>query len=344
MKKKIFSQLWIYFASIVFVSILVTLLCFLGFIFLLTQHSIPASEKPTLSPLFVFAGFSMMVGTGISIFVGRRILQPISELRMNMSKVAKGDFSIRMDEQQKVEEVQQLYKDFNVMVHELSSIETLRNDFVSSVSHEFKTPLATIQGYVQLLQTPDISEEERQIFLQRMIESITQLTQLTDNVLKLNKLENQRIQLEKKEFRLDEQIREVIVFLQPKWEKENLEWHIELENINYTGNEEFLYQVWLNIMDNAIKYNRPNGEIQVRLTQNQEDILLEITDSGVGMNKETQQRIFEKFYQGDTSRQLAGNGLGLSLVKKIVELHDGHIDYSSIEGVGTTAMIRLSKR
>ncbi|NGV93012.1 sensor histidine kinase, partial [Staphylococcus aureus] len=132
--------------------------------------------------------------------------------------VATGDFSIRMDEQQKVAEVQQLYKDFNVMVQELNSIETLRNDFVSSVSHEFKTPLATIQGYVQLLQAPNLSDEERQIFLYRIIESITQLSQLTENILKLNKLENQRIQLEKKEYRLDEQIREVIVFFQPKWE------------------------------------------------------------------------------------------------------------------------------
>ncbi|ELB72236.1 hypothetical protein OM5_01347 [Enterococcus faecium EnGen0050] len=148
MKKKLFSQLWIYFASIVFISILVTLLCFLGFIFLLSRHSISPAEsagKPTLYPLFVFAGFSMVVGTGISIFVGRRILHPISALGTNMSLVATGDFSIRMDEQQKVAEVQQLYKDFNVMVQELNSIETLRNDFVSSVSHEFKTPLATIK-------------------------------------------------------------------------------------------------------------------------------------------------------------------------------------------------------
>lgn len=128
---------------------------------------------------------------------------PISELRTNMSKVATGDFSIQMNEQPKVEEVQQLYKDFNVMVQELSSIETLRNDFVSSVSHEFKTPLATIQGYVQLLQATNISEEDKQVFLQRIIESINQLSQLTENVLKLNKLENQRIQLEKKTFRLD---------------------------------------------------------------------------------------------------------------------------------------------
>ncbi|NGS66312.1 HAMP domain-containing protein, partial [Staphylococcus aureus] len=138
-----------YFASIVFISILVTLLCFLGFIFLLSLHSISPAEsagKPTLYTLFAFAGFSMVVGTGISILVGRRSLHPISALGTNMSLVATGDFSIRMDEQQKVAEVQQLYKDFNVMVQELNSIETLRNDFVSSVSHEFKTPLATIQG------------------------------------------------------------------------------------------------------------------------------------------------------------------------------------------------------
>ncbi|RSL36782.1 HAMP domain-containing sensor histidine kinase [Enterococcus durans] len=341
MKKKLYSQLWIYFASIVFVSILVTLLCFFGFIFLLSHQSISPSERPTLYPLVVFAGFSMIVGTGISIFVGRRILMPISELRTNMSKVATGDFSIQMNEQPKVEEVQQLYKDFNVMVQELSSIETLRNDFVSSVSHEFKTPLATIQGYVQLLQATNISEEDKQVFLQRIIESINQLSQLTENVLKLNKLENQRIQLEKKTFRLDEQIREVIVFLQPKWE--NLRLNIELDSIHYFGNEEFLYQVWLNIMDNAIKYNQTNGQIDIKLIQNATDVYFEVTDSGIGMTEETQKRMFEKFYQGDTSRQMAGNGLGLSLVKKILELHHGTIRYSSIPEVGTTVVIQLKK-
>ncbi|ENZ5664276.1 HAMP domain-containing sensor histidine kinase [Enterococcus hirae] len=293
MKKKLYSQLWIYFASIVFVSILVTLLCFLGFIFLLSHQNVTPSERPTLYPLFVFAFFSMIVGTVISGFVGHRILKPISELRKNMSKVATGDFSIRMEEPPKVAEVQQLYKDFNVMVQELNSIETLRNDFVSSVSHEFKTPLATIQGYVQLLQAPDIPEEEKQ------------------------------------------------VFLQPKWE--GLKLHIDLDTVFYEGNEEFLYQVWLNIMDNAIKYNQPDGKIEIRLTQNATDILLEVTDSGVGMNEETQNRIFEKFYQGDTSRQMAGNGLGLSLVKKILELHEGTIRYNSIPEVGTTAVISLKK-
>ncbi|EOF57010.1 two-component system sensor histidine kinase [Enterococcus hirae EnGen0127] len=341
MKKKLYSQLWIYFASIVFVSILVTLLCFLGFIFLLSHQNVTPSERPTLYPLFVFAFFSMIVGTVISGFVGHRILKPISELRKNMSKVATGDFSIRMEEPPKVAEVQQLYKDFNVMVQELNSIETLRNDFVSSVSHEFKTPLATIQGYVQLLQAPDIPEEEKQVFLQRLIENITQLSQLTENILKLNKLENQSVKIEKHKFRLDEQIREVIVFLQPKWE--GLKSHIDLDTVFYEGNEEFLYQVWLNIMDNAIKYNQPDGKIEIRLTQNATDILLEVTDSGVGMNEETQNRIFEKFYQGDTSRQMAGNGLGLSLVKKILELHEGTIRYNSIPEVGTTAVISLKK-
>ena len=342
MKKKIFSQLWIYFALIVFLSILVTLACFVGLVYLLAnQRSWTPTERPTLYPIMVLAGFSAVVGTGISAFVGRGILYPISELRKNMSQVAKGDFTIQMNEQQKVAEVQQLYQDFNVMVQELNSIETLRNDFVSNVSHEFKTPLSTIQGYVQLLQNPDLSGEERQVFLQRIIEGITQLSQLTENVLKLNKLENQHTLMEKKEFRLDEQIREVILFLQPKWEKEQLQLDIQLEKVKYFGNEELLYQVWLNIMDNAIKYNLPTGKISVKLAQTKEEVVLEVTDSGIGMNEGTVTKIFDKFYQGDTSHQNAGNGLGLSLVKKILELHQGRIDYSSIENVGTTVMIRL---
>jgi two-component system OmpR family sensor kinase len=255
MKKKIYSQLWIYFSSIVFLTILVTIACLTGIIYVMTRSDTwQPSHEPPLVPLFIFAGFSIIVGTGTSVFVGHRILQPIVELRKSMREVANGDFSIQLDEEnQKVAEVQQLYADFNTMVQKLNSIELLRDDFVSNVSHEFKTPLATIQGYLQLLQKSDLSETERQVFLQRMLDGMGQLSQLTENTLKLNKLENQGGIFEKKVFRIDEQIREVLLFLQPKWEKEELELDLDLEKIEFCGDEELLYQVWLNIVDNAIK-------------------------------------------------------------------------------------------
>jgi two-component system OmpR family sensor kinase len=344
MKKKIYSQLWIYFSSIVFLTILVTIACLTGIIYLMTHSETwqPSHELP-IYPLLIFAGFSMIVGTGTSIFVGHRILQPIVELRKNMREVADGDFSIQLDENQKIAEVQQLYADFNTMVQKLNSIELLRNDFVSNVSHEFKTPLATIQGYLQLLQKSDLSETERQVYLQRMLDGMIQLSQLTENTLKLNKLENQEGIFEKKVFRLDEQIREVLLFLQPKWEKEEIELDLDLEKIEFCGDEELLYQVWLNIMDNAIKYNRRNGKISVRLIQKNHRVLIEVTDTGIGMHPETMERIFDKFYQGDTSHKTKGNGLGLSLVKKIVELHEGKITYNSLLDVGTTVVIILKE-
>ena len=258
-----------------------------------------------------------------------------------MSKVSKGDFTVQLDEQQQMEDVEELYHDFNVMVKELSSIETLRNDFVSTVSHEFKTPIATIKGYVQLLQNEELSKEERQIYLERMLDGTHQLTHLTDNILKLSKLENQGIGLDFQYFRLDEQIREVSLFLQPKWEQLNLSLDLDLPWTEYYGNEEFLYQVWLNLMDNAIKYSRKNSNIRVYLKNDNAGQTIMISDEGIGMTEDVADRIFDKFYQSDTSRKTKGNGLGLALAKQIIELHHGTIKVNSSPNKGSNFKIFL---
>lgn len=342
MKKTVHSRLWIYFACIVFCLIVLTAFCLSLVVLLLNSLGWwnPDTRNPLMS-IIILTGFSTLVGTGVAGFVGHRILQPIAHLRKNMRRVAEGDFSLQLEEQQRIEEVGQLYHDFNIMVKELNSIETLRNDFVSNVSHEFKTPLATIRGYVQLLQDPALPKAQRKEFLKRILEGTKQLSQLTENILKLSKLENQGLRMERAPFRLDEQIREVILFLQPQWEQNGLELDIELANITFWGSEELLYQVWLNLIDNAIKYNRPGGVIKVQLTQEQERVFLEVVDTGIGMSKDTQLRLFDKFFQGDTSRKAAGNGLGLVLAKKITELHGGQIAFNSREGSGTTFIIAL---
>lgn len=250
MRKKLFSQLWMYFVAITFLMMVVVLAVFVGLLFIVNHYQLLAPEKEGhLFPFYFIIFLSLVIGATLSFFVGKRILLPIGNLRQAMSKVSKGDFTVQLDEQQQMEDVEELYHDFNVMVKELSSIETLRNDFVSTVSHEFKTPIATIKGYVQLLQNEELSKEERQIYLERMLDGTHQLTHLTDNILKLSKLENQGIGLDFQYFRLDEQIREVILFLQPKWEQLNLSLDLDLPWTEYYGNEEFLYQVWLNLMD-----------------------------------------------------------------------------------------------
>lgn len=342
MRKRVFSQLWMYFVAITFLMMVVVLAVFVVLLFFSSHFNLLTPGQDThFFPLGVILFFSLVLGLALSFFVGKRILQPIGDLRQAMSKVAKGDFSTQLDANHQMEDVAELYHDFNVMVKELSSIETLRNDFVSTISHEFKTPIATIKGYVQLLQNESLSDEERQVYLERMLDGTQQLTHLTDNILKLSKLENQGMGLDFKAFRLDEQIREVILFLQPKWEQLNLALDLDLTRTNYYGNEEFLYQVWLNLMDNAIKYSPPDSSIQVRLTSSEAGQLITISDEGIGMSADVAERIFDKFYQNDTSRKTKGNGLGLALAKQIVELHHGSIEVNSSLNNGSSFNVFL---
>lgn len=346
MRKKLHSQLWIYFATIIFLMMILVLAIFVSLLFLINHFELLAPEKENHILPFAFIIFlSSVIGLVISFFVGKRILQPIGDLRQAMSEVAKGDFSIQLkDTEPKLEDVAQLYHDFNVMVEELNSIETLRNDFVSTVSHEFKTPIATIKGYVQLLQNEGISPTDRQIYLERMSEGTQQLTQLTDNILKLTKLENQGLGLDLQLFRLDEQIREVILFLQPKWEQLNLALDLDLPRTNYFGNEEFLYQVWLNLMDNAIKYSQQGGKIKISLKKEARGQRITITDEGIGIPVDAAPRIFDKFYQTDSSRKAKGNGLGLALVKQIIALHHGSIEVDSKPNHGSSFRIFLPNK
>lgn len=342
MRKKLFPQLWMYFVAITFLLMVVVLSVFVCLLFIINHFQLLAPERENhLFPFYFIIFLSLVIGAALSIFVGRRILQPIGDLRQAMSKVAKGDFTLQLGEEKQMEDVAELYHDFNVMVNELNSIETLRNDFVSTVSHEFKTPLATIKGYVQLLQNDSLSEAERQSYLERMLDGTQQLTHLTDNILKLSKLENQGIGLDFQYFRLDEQIREVILFLQPKWEQLDLTLDLTLPRTDYYGNEEFLYQVWLNLMDNAIKYSQKNSCIRVQLINETHGQLITISDEGIGMTEKVADRIFDKFYQSDTSRKTSGNGLGLALAKQIVELHHGTIKVNSIPDQGSSFKLFL---
>ncbi|MGM0123147.1 hypothetical protein IGI37_000513 [Enterococcus sp. AZ194] len=343
MRNKIRSKLWIYLATMIFLLILTTFIVFTFIIYLIARLNLLSGEDHFF-PLFIFiAGFSIVISSGVSAIVGKRILQPIAELRKSMKQVTEGDFSIQMDQVYTIDEVRDLYADFNSMVKELGSTETLRDDFVSSVSHEFKTPITIIQGYVQLLQDSELTAEERAEFYQRILEGTQQLATLSDNILKLTKLETQNSEMDKQPFRLDEQIREVILFLQPKWEKRNLTLDIELPYGIYTGSEEFLYQVWLNILDNAIKYNREAGNISVKLEERPHAFVVEIVDSGLGMTDQQAEKSFDKFYQADRSRKTEGNGLGLSLSRKIVELHGGVIRVNSKLDFGTVFVIELPK-
>ncbi|WP_346868526.1 MULTISPECIES: HAMP domain-containing sensor histidine kinase [unclassified Clostridium] len=286
---------------------------------------------------------STLIATIISGIASKRILRPIRTLSKATEEVAKGNFSVKIGIP-KDYEFALLAKNFNKMVHELSSIETLRNDFVSNVSHEIKTPIASIQGFAKLIQDKNLNDDERSEFTDIIISELSRLSKLTSNILKLSKLENQEVITGKAEFALDEQIRCAILIMEPEWSEKGIDLDIDLDKVSIIGNEDLLQQVWLNIIGNAIKFTEKGGTIGIKLMDLQDKIVIKVSDNGVGMNEETQRHIFDKFYQGDKSHLSKGNGLGLSLVKRIIELCDGEIKVRSKLYYGTTFTIGLPKK
>lgn len=282
----------------------------------------------------------ILIGALLITISGKRAVKPILDLTAATQEVAKGNFDIQV-EVKSYDEIGLLTENFNKMTRELKNIEYLRKDFISNVSHEFKTPIASIQGFAKLLQSDYLSEEERKEYTNIIVEETRRLSNLSSNILKLSKLENQEILEKKDTFFLDEQIRKSILLLEPQWSKKNIEFDIRLDKIQYLGDEELLQQIWINLLGNAIKFSHQNGKIEIELREKDSMIHVEITDYGIGMKEETKNRIFEKFFQGDQSHSYEGNGLGLSLVKRIVDICGGSIYVESELNRGTKFSINL---
>lgn len=282
----------------------------------------------------------IVLGTVITAFISRTILQSIRDLNKATTEVARGNFSVRVRESMDAE-YGTLTRNFNRMAEELSGIETLRGDFISSVSHEFKTPLASIQGFAKLLQDESISDSERREYTQIIIDETVRLSKLASNILNLSKLENQTTIGSKTRFSLDEQIRKIILMLEPEWSKKNISLDIALDDIYYYGNEDLMGQIWQNIINNAIKFTPVDGKIKVQLYQTESNITVRISDNGIGIPHDAKEKIFEKFYQGDHSRKTEGNGLGLALVKRIIDLCNGKIYVENLYEGGVCFVVEL---
>lgn len=277
----------------------------------------------------------------ISFFLMNGVFSPLKKLSDASKKVAKGDYTIQLSYHGRIQEVEHVFHNFNVMVQELNSVEMMRNDFIANVSHEFKTPLSSITGYVTLLQDPELSEEERQEYIRLAFFNIEKLNDLTGNILQLSKLEHQNSMVAPVTYRLDEQIREVIVLLEPKWSQKQLFLDINMQEVTYTGQQALLFQVWSNLLNNAVKFSNPGGKISIQLSVVKEGIKVLFSDEGIGMSEETLTHLFEKFYQGDSSRQAQGNGLGLALCKNILDKCNGRIYVTSTLGKGSVFMVVL---
>ena len=291
----------------------------------------------------------IVISTGIAFVLSaffiyctiNRTLKPVSALTEGTKKVAEGDFGIVIPiSSNKRTELTVLTESFNKMAKELSLINMLNNDFINNVSHEFKTPISSIQGFATVLIGTELTEEQKE-YAEIIVHESERLTRLITNILKLTKLENQAIITEKEEFLLDEQIRHSILLMQSEWSKKNIDININLSEVSCVANAELTQQIWHNLLSNAIKFSCENGQIDVSCYMCGNNAIVTIRDYGIGMDRTTLAHVFDKFYQGDTSHSGEGNGLGLSLVSRIVELCDGTIDVSSEIGEGSEFIVKV---
>ena len=285
---------------------------------------------------------SAVLGSALTTLLVKMLFDPILTLGKAMEKVAKGDYSVRLDTRYVFREIRQIHEDFNRMTQELNSTEILKTEFVSNVSHEFKTPINAIEGYATLLQgTEDQDRNQQKEYVEKILFNTRRLSKLAGNILLLSKVDNQGIQSGCTTFRLDEQIRQSILALQPKWEEKNNDFDVNLERTQYRGNENLLMHVWTNLIENAIKYGPRDGLITMKLFRKDGSLKFIIEDQGDGISPEAQKHIFDRFYQADSSRKAEGNGLGLALVRQILALYQGEIQMENRKEGGSRFIVTL---
>ncbi len=342
MKNKIPSNLWLYFASLVFcIMMLSAIIIFIITLLLFNYGYLDNYVTRPVHPILILLILSVIMGTIISVIIGRKIIHPLGSLNVAAKEVAKGNYNVTIDEDHMLNEIRELQHNFNLMIREVRSTEATRNDFVLNVSHEFKTPTAAIEGYATLLRDKEISDVERDEYTKMILLSTKRLSNLTNNILKLSKLENQELVAEKETYRIDEQIRQVILQFESEWTQKNIDWQIVLEKQYYHGNAELMEIVFSNLIGNAVKFSNDSGIIKVTLVSEREKLIICVADNGSGMSNDVKKHIFEKFYQGDNARSSDGNGLGLALVGRIIKLCKGDIIVTSEPSKGSEFKIIL---
>ncbi|SHL58829.1 Signal transduction histidine kinase [Anaerocolumna jejuensis DSM 15929] len=341
-KRKRQASLWQYFVLIVFgILVMTSVIMYVIIIFAINTDLLVRLEFSLPFATSAVLAISILIGTIITSLVGKRILAPITKLNYASREIAGGNFDVRLDTISQIKEITETFTNFNQMAHELSSIEMMRNDFIANISHEFKTPIAAIEGYATLLQDSELTEEERVQYTQMILESTKQFSALSSNILKLSKLENQEKILEPITYRLDEQLRQSILFLENSWTEKELELELDLPKTFLYGNEDLMMQVWTNLLSNAIKFTPKGGQIRITLESSPKLVSVSVKDTGIGISIQEKKHIFEKFYQVDKSRTHEGNGLGLSLVYRIVSLCGGTIQVQSEPGQGSEFTVQL---
>lgn len=301
-----------------------------------------------LSPVkitLIALGISYVSSGIFSFILNRNILKPLNELAIATKEIADGNFNIKVDNVltrfNRNSELGTLVDGFNHMAMELKGTEMFRNDFIHNFSHEFKTPIISIRGFARQLYQGNLTPEQEREFAKIIMNESEQLANMSSNVLLLSKLENQEIISNRTRFSLDEQLRNCVILFEEQWTSKNLNLDLDLEEITLYHNDEVLSHVWKNLISNAIKFSNENGSLYIRCHKADGLIQVSIKDTGIGMDESTQTQIFEKFYQGDASHSTPGNGLGLPLTKRIVEMVGGKIMVESTPGQGSTFTVLI---
>lgn len=290
--------------------------------------------------------FCAVLAAAFILYRRRIYVQPLSAVAQAARRVAQGDLSVRLSPIRKdgrCDEVEALIEDFNTMVEELQSVEMLKSDFISSVSHEFKSPLAVIQSYATALKDETLSPAERRDCADAVIDASRRLSGMVGNILRLSKMEQQQSPPPGKPYQLGEQLRRCALEQMDAWQEKGIDFAVDVADVLVCHDEGMLETVWNNLIGNAVKFSPPGGRIELTSRAEGESVLVSIRDHGCGMTPETQKRIFDKFYQGDPSHATRGNGLGLAIVKRVLELVGGSIAVTSAPGEGSTFTVTLPR-
>ena len=309
-----------------------------------TENEIATAAKKTMVTVILISA-----GMATVDYLRRKftVERPVKRITDAASKMIEGDFSVRVKPVTRFatdDSFNEIIECINKMAEELSGVETLRTDFIANVSHEMKTPLAVMRNYGTLLQSPELSEEKRIEYATAINDASRRLSEMVTNILKLNRLENQQIYPNPSRFDLGEQLCEGLLRYESVWEKKNIEIETDIaENVTVSADRELLSLVWNNLFSNAFKFTGDGGRVSLALLTEENYAVVKISDTGCGMSAEVGEHIFEKFYQGDTSRATQGNGLGLALVKRVVDIMQGEICVESAVGVGTTFTVKIRR-
>ena len=296
---------------------------------------------------FIFSAVaSLLIGTLLTPLILRIPLKPINNLINQMNRLAAGDFRARLSFGSTLSShpaFKEMIESFNKMAEELENTEMLRNDFINNFSHEFKTPIVSIAGFAKLLARGNLTEEEKAVYLRSIEEESMRLSAMATNVLKLTNVENHKILTDVTSFNLSEQLRDAILLLEAKWEEKNIDLQPDFEEYTVEANEELLKEVWINLIDNAVKFVPRCGTVTVRVEELEEILCVRIANTGSEIPEQVREKIFHKFYQADESHATGGNGIGLAIVKRVVSLHSGEVTVNCEDG-WTTFAVYLPKK